>query len=142
MSIKIKHILEDLTSKSFKKLVDKLRTLDDQRYRVFVLDAKKLRSSSQNRYYWGVVLQAIAQHTGIEVHEVHEIMKQKFNLKTDHIDGKVYEWGGSTQLLDTKTMSEYIEQIRAWASTELDCYIPEANEMPDELIIELINQGI
>ncbi len=142
MAIKLKLLLKDISKESFTKLFDLLKTLKDEPHRVYVLDRKKLRSSSQNRYYWGVILDSLAQHTGIEVHEMHELCKHKFNLKTNHIDGVVYEWGGSTKLLNTKMMTDYIEQIRTWANVELDLNIPEANELSDETILELMNQGI
>ena len=143
MGIKAKIVLENLSLDEITRLFEKLRTLDqDKRYRIFVLDAKKLRSSSQNRYYWGIVLDTLAQHTGIDALEMHELCKHKFNLKTQYFDGVNYEWGGSTKILDTKTMSEYIEKVRIWAGTELGCHIPEAGQLPDENILELINQGL
>ena len=37
------------------------------------------RSLKENRYYWGVVLSMIAEHTGMEIEEAHEFCKLTFN---------------------------------------------------------------
>ena len=143
MTIKAKIVLEDISGQELKRLFDAIKELEPgQRYRVFVLDAKKLRSTSQNRYYWGVVLSALADHTGYDDVQLHELMKKKFNLQTGTIGNKIEDWGGSTTNLNTKDFSDYIEKIRVWANVEMECHIPEAGEMDDETIVELINQGI
>lgn len=143
MSIKAKVVLENLTGPELKKLFDKLKTLDkDQRYRVFVLDAKKLRSGNANRYYWGVVIGAISDHTGIDPMQMHEMMKKRFNLQTVLLGSTMEEFSGSTKLLNTKEFAAYVDQIRIWANVELDCRIPDAGEMDDETLIELMNRGL
>ncbi len=109
--------------------------------RVFVLNRKPVRSYSQNRYYWGVVLRHLEEHTGIDKEDLHELMKHRFNLRTLDIGGKIYEFGGSTKGLDKKGFSEYIEKIRLWAEQEMGCRIPAPNEMDEEQILELINMG-
>jgi hypothetical protein len=92
------------------------------------------RSTQANRYYWGVVLAALADYTGHTPEELHDIMKAKFLPKalafSDH-NGEVVEefvLGGSTRKLNTKEFSDYVNQIRNWAASELDCYIPASDE--------------
>jgi len=101
---------------------------------MFVIVAKlpKKRSVSQNRYYWGVVLTMLSEHTGYTKDQMHEICKMKFNLKTKALKGEIYEFGGPTKELDTKEMTDYIESIREWSMEVLQCRIPQPDEIPLE----------
>ena len=38
----------------------------------------KQRSNQQSRYYWGIVVQILSEHTGFTKDEVHELLKRKF----------------------------------------------------------------
>ena len=88
----------------------------------------KGRSNNQNRYYWGVVLSVLSQHTGHTQDELHEILKYKFNRQFVELGGKHYPVGGSTTELETIQFEEYLEKVRLWAVTELGCEIPLPNE--------------
>lgn len=89
------------------------------------------RSSEQNRYYHGILLTILADHTGYTTDDLHEYLKQSFlpqpliKILGQHIVRTV-----STTQLDTKEFNEYIEKIRTFAREELDCYIPLPNEPP------------
>lgn len=142
MAIKGKIIIDGTSGNELKRVFDKLKTLkSDGRYRIFILDTKLLRSTSQNRYYWfGIGI--ISEHTGISTEDLHELLKHKFNLKTSQLGNELIEYGSSTKLLNTLEMTQYIDKIRQWSQDTLNCYIPSPNEMTDESIIELINRGI
>lgn len=92
------------------------------------------RSQQANRFYWGVVLDALAQHTGYTPEELHDLMKCRFLPKERaFLDGngdvvEQYVLGGSTRGLDTAEFAEYVNKIREWASSVLNCYIPDADE--------------
>lgn len=84
----------------------------DTNVKIIVEKIKDIRSNRQNRYYWGVVLYLIGQHTGYLPEDLHEIFKSKF-LKTKRL------WRGgeittlrSTAELETDEFTEYIEQVR------------------------------
>lgn len=143
MAIKGKIVINGTSGQELKRVFDKIKTLkpEDGRYRVFILDAKLLRSSNQNRYYW-FCLGIIANHTGIDSAELHELLKHKFNLQTTQLGNELIEYGGSTKLLNTAEMTNYIDKIRQWSQDTLQCRIPEAGEMSDEDIVELINKNI
>lgn len=87
------------------------------------------RSNQQNRYYHGVILPLLADHTGYSTNELHEILKRMFNGKTIAIKGTGYIVGQSTTELTTEEMEHYLGQIRDWASIELGCYLPNPNEV-------------
>lgn len=96
----------------------------------------KQRSSPQNSYYWGVVIEVLANHSeiGYTKDEWHEILKHKFLRITLWIPKKdgIKEMSvitKTTTKLTTKDFEEYLSQIRSWASQDLGCFIPEPNEM-------------
>jgi hypothetical protein len=92
------------------------------------------RSQQANRYYWGVVLEGLSDYTGYTPEELHELMKCKFLPKDKAFTNgngiviESYVIGGSTTELDTQAFSDYVNKIRDWASSALNCYIPEADE--------------
>jgi hypothetical protein len=88
------------------------------------------RSQQANRYYWGVVVKALSDHTGYAPTEMHDVMKAKFIpriVALRRANGSVigeYVIGGSTAVLFTWEFFEYVEHIRQWAFEDLDCGIP------------------
>jgi len=107
-------------------------------YKVYFSDQKPSRSAAQNRYLWGVVYKTIADDTGYEPEEVHEVMKAKFSLKTSFdFAGEVIESTKSTTLMDTGEMSIYIDSIIKWAA-EHYINIPNANAVPDDAYIDYL----
>lgn len=99
---------------------------------------RKDRSNNQNRYYWGIVIDLLSEHTGFDREETHEILKHKFLRKTvwvtHNVDG-VKEMNvitKSTTGLTTKQFEEFLSQIRMWSSHCLGVFIPEPNEILDE----------
>jgi len=103
-------------------------TLEGKPVEVTVKTQTKKRSSSQNRYYWGVVIPLISESTGYTLDEAHEAIKLKFlRIHGDKLDSV-----GSTKKLSTKEFEDTMEEIRAFAINELSVYIPEPNEVDYE----------
>ena len=73
------------------------------------------RSDPQNRYLHGVVLPILAHHTGYTNDEMKAVIKWKFKIK-------------QTSTLDTVEFNKFVDEVRAWASSDLGCYIPDPNE--------------
>jgi len=46
-----------------------------KRIEINIEKSQKKRSSFQNRYYWGVIVAMLADHTGYTKEEMHEILK-------------------------------------------------------------------
>ena len=88
------------------------------------------RTSPQNRYYWGVVISILSEHTGFKSEEMHEVLKYKF-LRRESItkNEKHFERLASTIELNTIEFIKYISDIVIWASSELSLQIPEPNEI-------------
>lgn len=89
------------------------------------------RSQRANRYYWGVVVELIAEHTGYTPNETHEALKQLFlpkNLAVAKQNGEIvgeFVIGGSTAQLNKLEFGDYVAQIKQWALEKLDVAIPE-----------------
>jgi hypothetical protein len=75
----------------------------------------KQRSSPQNRYFHGVMVPILAEHTGYTDSEMKGVIKWKFKIK-------------STAELSTAEFEKFMSAVRMWASRDLSCYIPEPNE--------------
>lgn len=101
---------------------------------VSVKRLRATRSTAANKFYWGVVLAALSDFTGYTPEELHDVCKAKFLPKAlAFADGngevvEQYVLGGSTRQLDTQAFAAYVERIRQWAASELDCYIPSSDE--------------
>lgn len=100
---------------------------------VIVRPYKYKRSNEQNRYYWGVVVKEVADHTGYSSEEVHEMLKsihlQRGVMLETRKGLKEIRTSGSTATLKTGEMEEYLSKCRQWASVELGIYLPEPNEV-------------
>lgn len=80
----------------------------------------KLRSTRQNRLYFDV-LGEITENTGIPKDKLHETFKAYFiGVEDLELPNKmVIQIPISTTTLDTKQFADYIEQIKAYAQTEM-----------------------
>ena len=98
--------------------------------------AKKPRTDSQNRYYWGVVIPLIGDEIGLNADETHELLRWEF-LKERRIIEKdkakyCVEIARSTTTLSTIDMGVYIDSIKNWAITAIGVHIPEPDEVHHE----------
>lgn len=104
----------------------------DKPWEVTIKPHRKHRSLSQNAMLWKwytAIAEAIKDHTGMDAEEVHEALKQKFlTPRIVEIDGEVYEIR-STKKLSTAEMTEYLNRIHAWATSELGLLLPLPSEL-------------
>ena len=117
-----------------------LVTLEGQRVVTETKKFRKNRTDAQNRYWWGVVIDILSQHTGYEPEEMHDAIKIKFMPveKVGLIAGK------STTHLTTIEFVDLIERVQRWAAQYLQCYIPDPNEETKEELqrrIEIEKKG-
>jgi len=86
---------------------------------------KAKRSSDQNRYYHGVVLAALEEHSGIDSEIWHEYFKRKFLLKECLVilDEEI-EFTVSTTKLTVKEFQAYIDKITLFAQDQMGVYLP------------------
>lgn len=107
-----------------------LDSLKGQFVEVIVRKKRMYRSNKQNRYYFGVVLKEISDHTGSEPKSLHQGFAAEYLLEhaSDH---RVPPRVRSTTELDTKEFSEYVEKIKLWAGEFLGLTIPEPGEVAE-----------
>lgn len=105
-----------------------LRNRDGKTVNVTLSRPTTVRSTSQNRLYWGVVVATIATETGHTPEEIHSVLKQMFLPRRFVVVGKSeHELHKTTTELTTEEFTLYLEQIRAWAGTELGIRLPLEN---------------
>ena len=102
-------------------------------HKVSIKKCRPVRSLSQNAWYWGCVLPAVAAGLEecwgerMETEEVHEWLKGRFNAKTI-VDRNTGEVKGkrpcSTASLDTKEFGEFLEKVIRFAGEELKVEVP------------------
>lgn len=101
-----------------------LKPLDGQRVEVIIRKPKTSRSTLQNSYYFGVVVELLANELGYDKDEIHEILKYKF--LQSHAMGMPYV--KSTTKLSTGEFEDYLAKIKRWAAEFLNIVIPDPNE--------------
>lgn len=124
------------------KIATTLQGLDQAKsYRVYISDRKPTRSRAQNKYLWGVVYKTISDYTGYDSHDLHEMFKTKFSLRTQFsFGGELQEYCKSTASMTTEEMTVYIDKLIRWGA-EHDITIPEAKTIPDHVYITAILEG-
>lgn len=93
---------------------------------VVVRPPRKPRSNSENRYYWGVIIKLISDHTGSWPEDIHYEFKRRF-LRVGGDDR--FPVLRSTTELSTTEAEDYYTKCRVYASSELGILIPLPNEI-------------
>jgi hypothetical protein len=107
---------------------------NEKRVEVTVEKMKHSRTLQQNKYYWSVIVKLIAQHTGHDPEQIHELLKQmwspKWHMLTDNLSPDM-AIPTSTTRLDTLEFVEYTEKCRMWANEFLNLNIPLPGEVAE-----------
>ena len=77
----------------------------------------KKKTNKQNNYYRGVVIKLLAKEVGYSVHDMHEVLKFKFDVK-------------STSKLSQDEFQDYLDRIIRWASEYLGVVIDDPTRLP------------
>tara|TARA_Y100001973_G_scaffold91274_1_gene139743 strand:+ start:500 stop:904 length:405 start_codon:yes stop_codon:yes gene_type:complete len=99
---------------------------------ITIREQKNRRSLNLNSYYWAVVVRLVSNETGYDKEEAHEILKSMFLRTRYQIKGIWVDGMKSTTKLSNQEMTEYIEEIKRFASSSLGLYIPDPNEVEYE----------
>ena len=105
----------------------RLTELNGLRVNISPVRYRKNRSNDQNKYYWGVVIEMIADHCGYTKDD-HASVSDELKSKFLGTQGKL-QIANSSSSLNTKEFEEYQSKIRTWASIELNLYVPLPNEV-------------
>ena len=105
--------------------VDKyISSLIGQRVEVIIRKPKTSRSTLQNNYYWGVVVELLSNELSYDQDEMHEILKYKF-LQSNAMGMPYIK---STTRLSTGEFEEYLSKIKRWAAEFLNIVVPDPIE--------------
>jgi hypothetical protein len=105
-----------------------LSTLEGKKVELTVRKSQSLRSLQSNRYYWGVIIEILANHCGYDRDEMHEALKFKF-LSDKRMDEKGLVKIGSTAALNTDEFINYTNRVVMWAATDLQVFIPAPGDI-------------
>ncbi len=114
-----------------KQFTGALRRMRDGEVLVTIEKKSATRSQQSNRYYWGVVVELLSEHTGYTPEEIHDVLKAKFLPKTLAVadgNGEIkgeFVIGGTTTKLNKLEFGEFIERVRRWAAEDLSVVIPD-----------------
>jgi len=119
-----------LTIANRPEMIRYLQTLKGQ-VTVVIDKVKKGRSVQQNKYLWGVCYKIISDHTGYSLQEVHQICAKNYLSyeKESKLSGNTKEFIKSTTSLTVKEMDGYLEDIKRFASVQLNLFIPDPNQV-------------
>jgi len=116
--------------RNFVGFQDLVRRMRDGDYELTLAAHVETRSDKLNKYYHGIVVAAVADYTGYDHADAHELLKLKCNPKIiiNHATGEEETIGGST-VLPTAEFQAYCERCKWWAAEHCDgLYIPDPNE--------------
>lgn len=102
-----------------------LSALEGKEIEITIDKRKKSRSNQQNRYYFGVCIQIIADELGYEPIDIHYELRRLFLSSP----GEKLQIPRSTTSLSTVEHNEFIEKVKRWSSEELNIYIPDPEEV-------------
>lgn len=125
------------------KLKEDILNLPKGVYEVFVTDHRPQRSLQQNAYFHGIVLKTLSDHFGYTIREMKQILAYEFYPEyiTQLGTTEIIKIPGSTSNMNTKQMTELIDQVRQWAQDEHDVFIPAPNEISNEQLVEYLHNA-
>ena len=104
---------------------------DKKPLRVIVTSSEEKRHDQQNRYYWGIVIKTISEQAWVAAQQFgkdawHEQMAQMFGIKEEIRlpNGTLTTRRKSTTDMKVREFSQYIDEVCAWAGTELGVRFP------------------
>lgn len=106
------------------------KRLPDGDYDILIEKHRKAGSAKQRGYYFGVVVEAFADHWGVEADDAHELLKQHCNKKIVEVvnkeTGVVEEVtiGASTAGFTSEQWTLYIERCQRWGATDWGFVVP------------------
>ena len=107
------------------KFINEVAEFDDNtKVIIEVREAKDIRTNAQNRLWWKWV-EIISDELGYaDKQEIHNILKYKFLLKEEMIDGENQQYIKSTTTLTKKEFSKITQDVFYWANDTLNIKLP------------------
>jgi hypothetical protein len=112
-----------------------LKSLDGKIAKITIEERKKVRSLSQNAFYWGCIIPPIVTllreyGNDVDGDDTHEFLMEnvgKLNKNIVLLDGEVKTVSGSSAILKPMEFEEYLTKVRSFAA-EHGVILPLPNE--------------
>jgi hypothetical protein len=138
MAILQKVLVHNQDRESLKDLYDKIKARPEELLEIFICNHKPSRTTNQRKYYFGVIVSLLAEHTGFTREEMNEELKFKFNKKSkQRPDGSWLVYGGSIENEKVSDCERIFEEIRLWAFEYMNLVIPLPTKITNEQLITL-----
>ena len=112
----VENLCKDLIS-SIAKMEDGIKII------IEVREAKDIRTNSQNRLWWKW-MEIISSEIGYEKQEIHDILKYKFLLREEIIEGEMHQNLKSTTTLTKKEFNKLTQDVFYWANDTFNINLP------------------
>lgn len=110
------------------KLVDYISTITENTYvNVEITIKEDKRTNKQNKLWWSW-MKIISNELGYTKDEIHEILKYKFLLREEIIDGVTHKLVKSTSTLTKKEFNELTTKVFYWSNNTLGINLPTDDE--------------
>ena len=86
-------------------------------------EAKDVRTNQQNKLWWAW-MQIIGDTIGYSKNETHDIMKYKFLLREETIEGETHQYIKSTTTLSKEDFNKIAQDVFFWANDTLNIKLP------------------
>lgn len=124
-----------LTKGTREAITKALQSLNGKNAKITIEERKKVRSLSQNAYYWSQCIPPIVNMfnengNNVDAEQVHEFLKDEVGKLSRIVvlpDGETKKISGSSALLKTMEFEEYLLKVRMWAQ-EWGVFISLPNE--------------
>jgi hypothetical protein len=104
-------------------------------------ELKEKRSNQQNRYLY-LLLKVFANETGYTIEEAKTVLKRVIVPEVFCYNKQGYLFEKSTGHLTSNEMTQCIDKLRHFSSQELGIYLPIANEVPSEIIMDAMENEL
>ena len=106
------------------KLVEYIQTIANDTIVDVTLSVKENpRSNNQNKLWWKW-MDIIGESIGYNKQEIHDILKVKFLLREEIIDGATNKYTKSTSTLTKKEFAKLTSDVFFWANDTLNINLP------------------
>ena len=96
---------------------------DGVRVVIEIREAENVRTNQQNKLWWSW-MNIIADELGYSKQEIHDILKYKFLLREEMIDGEIHQSLKSTTTLTKKEFNKLTEDVFYWANDTFNINLP------------------
>ena len=98
---------------------------------VTVMRQSTAHTTSQRKYYHGVVCRCVGECIGESADDAHGLLKQEILGKRDAelLDGRHIQMPPTTRFMTVEEFSDYIERCKRWAASFLGLSIPDPGEV-------------